>query len=83
MEQKEICWVHFALVKGYNPQAILLNIIWESKVINFLRIMDTCETDITCRIWGSHSGGYEEYHLQGYTPCSPEDGTGHQYNLFT
>jgi hypothetical protein len=19
-----------------------------------------------CRIWGSHSGGYEEYHLLGY-----------------
>jgi hypothetical protein len=23
------------------------------------------------RIWGSHSGGYEEYYLLGKTPCSP------------
>jgi hypothetical protein len=24
-----------------------------------------------CRIWGFHSGSYEEYHLLGIMPCSP------------
>jgi hypothetical protein len=26
---------------------------------------------LLCRIWGFHSGGYEEYHFLDITPCSP------------
>jgi hypothetical protein len=35
----------------------------ESAFVNYFR-----ESEFTCRIWGSHSGGYEEFYYLGYNP---------------
>jgi hypothetical protein len=69
-------WLDWAAgVANSGPRDIrLVNYTHVSKVLPFpprCREQWFWSKSFPCRIWASHSSGYEEFYLLGITPCSP------------